>query len=413
MVSYEEALTRIYAQARLQACEHIAVADSLYRICAESVISQENLPPFDNTAMDGYALSVGERGLAAGEELDVSGRQAAGDAHSALHYGAMEIMTGARMPDGADTVIPVEQISVLKQSDDGRAERIRINESVASRQHVRRAGEDVRIGDEVLTPGCRISDRHLMLLSAIGAITVGVREQIRASILCTGAELVSDPRQVLASGEIRNSNGPYLAAALPEMNVRVDQLQHINDDVDEFVAACKVAMEHGNRLIVSTGAVSMGAFDFVPEALSRLGAKTQFHKVQIRPGKPILFATLPNGALFFGLPGNPVSTAVGLRFFVEPAVRAMYGLPEEKCLSLPLLNDARKKADFRFFQKARVELADNGGLAVRLLKGQESFRIQPFVDCNAWLELPEGRADFETGESVRVYGWRAGRFELR
>jgi molybdopterin molybdotransferase len=138
--------------------------------------------------------------------------------------------------------------------------------------------------------------------------------------------------------------------------------------------------------------------------LQELGAEVIFHKVAIRPGKPVLFARLPSGALFFGLPGNPVSSAVGLRFFVQPALRAMQGLAMEIPLRLPLAEPVEKKAGLRFLQKARVTAADHGRLSVQLLAGQESFRIQPLLMANAWAALPETIGSFSAGELVDVFG---------
>jgi molybdopterin molybdotransferase len=155
-------------------------------------------------------------------------------------------------------------------------------------------------------------------------------------------------------------------------------------------------------LIVSTGAVSMGRFDFVPDALARLGATTLFHKTRIRPGKPILAARLPNGALFVGLPGNPASTAVGLRFFVEPVLRRMLGMPDERPFRLPLRHAFAKRAPLRMHLKARVALDGFGRACVEVLGGQESFRIRPLRDANAWAVVPADVDSLEAGHFVEV-----------
>lgn len=148
----------------------------------------------------------------------------------------------------------------------------------------------------------------------------------------------------------------------------------------------------------------MGRYDFVPDALHALGAEIVFHKIAMRPGKPLLFAILPGGELYFGLPGNPASAAVGMRFFVEPAVRALLGLPCERPLRLPLVEGVKKKPGFRFLLKARVEFNPQSDLQVRVLTGQESFRIRPMLDANAWVSLDDGAEQLSAGTMVDVYG---------
>ncbi|WP_024958907.1 molybdopterin-binding protein, partial [Stenotrophomonas maltophilia] len=154
-----------------------------------------------------------------------------------------------------------------------------------------------------------------------------------------------------------------------------------------------------------TGAVSAGRYDFVPDALRGRGARIVFHKVAIRPGKPLLFAVLPNGALYFGLPGNPVSAAVGQRFFVEPVLRRLLGLAPELMLQLPLQADVRKPPGLRFHARARVEMDGQGRLSARVLAGQESFRLMSMLQANAWVVL-EAEGDLASaGTYVRVQGW--------
>lgn len=147
----------------------------------------------------------------------------------------------------------------------------------------------------------------------------------------------------------------------------------------------------------------MGRYDFIPQALQRLAARVVFHKVAIRPGKPLLFAVLANGALYFGLPGNPVSSAVGLRFFVEPALRNLLGMPAERPLRLPLLADASKKPGFCLLQKAAIVVDEAGTVGVRLLRGQESFRIEPLLHANGWAVLDAEVSEFPAGTRVDVY----------
>ncbi|HUA81483.1 MAG TPA: molybdopterin-binding protein, partial [Dyella sp.] len=161
---------------------------------------------------------------------------------------------------------------------------------------------------------------------------------------------------------------------------------------------------------VTSGAVSMGRYDFVPQTLDRLGAQTLFHKVAIRPGKPLLFARLPNDVLLFGLPGNPIAVAVGLRFFVEPALRVMLGLPQEAPHRVPLSKAYSKKPRLRFHLKSNMHIDARGQLAIEVLEGQESYRIGPLSKANAWAVVSADVEALPAGALVDVYG--VGHFEF-
>jgi molybdopterin molybdotransferase len=223
-------------------------------------------------------------------------------------------------------------------------------------------------------------------------------------VLCTGRELVDHPAQALAPGQIRNSNGPFLAARLPLAGADVVHVETVGDDVAAFEAALRRALDAGAKVIISSGAVSMGRYDFVPQALERIGAETLFHKVAIRPGKPLLFARLPDDVLLFGLPGNPIAVAVGLRFFVEPALRVMLGLPNETPHRMPLFNNYSKKPRLRFHLKSCLHIDAQGRLSAEVLDGQESYRIRPLANANAWTIVPADIDTLPAGAMVDVYG---------
>jgi molybdopterin molybdotransferase len=404
MISFEQAQRTILAACRRLPMEVVESTQALGRVLGEDVISPENLPPFDNSAMDGFALGCGGTTLAVGREFEVTGAIAAGDAPQTQGAGAVEIMTGAPMPAGFDGILPVEMAEVLERDADARPTRIRTLAEVVPGVHIRRRGQDVALGQAVLPSGTRIDASSRMLLAALGIADVRVSARPRVAILCTGRELLDDPRQALSPGQIRNSNGPFLADRLAGLGADICLRETLPDEKSSFLAAIARANALHADIVISTGAVSMGRYDFVPDALRELGAEIVFHKVAIRPGKPLLFARLPSGALFFGLPGNPVSSAVGLRFFVQPALRAMQGLPVEMPLRLPLAQPVEKKTGLRFLQKARVSVAGTGGLQVHLLPGQESFRIQPLLAANAWAVLPEAVENFSAGDLVEVFG---------
>ena len=402
-VGPDEALALVRAEAAAFPVEHRRLADAAGLVLAEAVVAGVDLPPFDNSAMDGFALRAAGQAIAEGMEFDVAGAQVAGDARSvAGEGGAWEIMTGARMPEGLDSVIPVERIEVLARDGEGRPARIRLAADVRPGDNVRLRGQDVEQGTTVLQPGAVIDSSAVMVLSSLGVDRVAVRRRPRVAVLNTGRELVDDPARPLASGEIRNSNGPFLAARVAAAGAELVLRETVTDEPAEFFAALERALAAGADVVLSTGAVSMGRHDFVPDALRSIGADIRFHKVAIRPGRPLLFARLAGGQLYFGLPGNPASAAVGLRFFAEAALRSLTGLPPERPLRMPLAADWSKRAALRFHLKGRVELAD-GALRARVLHGQESFKVQPLIEANAWIVLPPEPMAFKAGELVDVY----------
>ncbi|MEO6227742.1 MAG: molybdopterin molybdotransferase MoeA [Thermomonas sp.] len=404
MISYAVALQHI-----LQACaplpaEHLPLAQAVGRALAQDVQAGEDLPPFDNSAMDGFALAGAGELLAAGREFVVAGSHAAGDGLATYAADACEIMTGASLPLGLDSVVPVEQVSVLQRDGEARPLRIRLEAAVSPGAHVRRRGQDVAIGEQVAAAGTRLTSAAHMLLAALGVANLTVRPQVPVALFTTGRELVDDPAQPLLPGQIRNSNGPYLADRLCEAGAHVVHRETVGDDAAAFITALERGLAAGARIVLSTGAVSMGLHDFVPDALRTLGATIVFHKVAIRPGKPLLFALLPGGQLYFGLPGNPMSSAVGMRFFVEPALRALLGLPDEQPLLLPLAAEAYKKHGLQFFLKAKVALHDGARLQVDVMAGQESFRIKPLLAANAWAVLDTEAETLPAGTLVPVFG---------
>ena len=389
MMTLDEAIACVRGAVAPLPAERVGLADADGRVLAADITSPMDLPPFDNAAMDGFALAW-DASIEAGHALAVAGEQAAGDeARSAAAGGAWEIMTGARVPDGLDCVVPVEDVEVLARHPGGRPARISIEVEPRRGQHVRRRGQDIARGEIAARAGTVVDASVAMLLGGIGIGSVEVRRRPRVALLCTGRELVDDPAVALASGQIYNTNGPFLARRLALAGAEVAIRRTIHDEPEAFREAVLAAQAEGVDLIASTGAVSMGRYDFVPAVLHELGAELLFHKVRMRPGKPLLAARLPGGALCLGLPGNPVSSAVGQRFFVEAALRRLLGMPDERPWRLPLEAEARKKPGFSMLQKASLVQGPDGIVRVRLLQGQESFRTRPMLESRAWAVLPE------------------------
>ena len=403
-IPYETALALIASQCRRLPSDTVDLAHSLGRCTAGVTISPADLPPFDNAAMDGFALRLADLFTRPDAVLDVCGEQAAGAGRTEECEGAWEIMTGARLPACTDSVVPVEQSEVLARDGEGRPLRVRLQPPAKLGQHVRRRGEDVARGQVLLPSGTWVGPAQRMLLAGVGVCQVAVVAQPAVAVICTGRELVDDPARPLRDGEIRNTNRVFLCDRLVQMGARVVSAETVGDETAAFVEAIGRALAAGAQMIVSTGAVSMGRYDFIPDTLRALRARIVFHKVRVRPGKPILFAQLDGGTHFFGLPGNPVSAATGLRFFVEPALRQLMGLPVERPWQLPLAKPVRARAGWLHFLKASVRLHADGRLWVHPLPGQESFRIAPLTRANAWIVVAGSDETIAQGTPVAVHG---------
>ena len=407
MLSIDDALALIRDCCAPLPIEQVALAEACGRVLAAPVDAPRNLPPFANSAMDGFALRWRE-GLVEDTVLPVLAEQAAGDGIAGQSEGACSIMTGARIPDGLDTVVPVEDCTVLARDGEGRPTSIALSHAPQPGQHVRHAGEDVAAGQRVLDAGARLDEEALLVLRGIGIGTVAVRRRPRLALACTGRELVDTDGAELAPGQIANTNGPYLERLFAEAGAEVVERVTLPDEPAAFATWLARWLDAGIELVVTTGAVSMGRYDFVPDVLREAGADLRFHKLKMRPGKPLLFATAGRGTLVFGLPGNPVSSTVGARFFVDAALRALAGRAAEPALLLPLAGAACKKPGFSMLQKAALALDPDGRLQVRLLTGQESFKTAPLLAARAWAVLPEDTAELPAGTPVPVYPLRPG-----
>ncbi|TDJ43489.1 MAG: molybdopterin molybdotransferase MoeA [Gammaproteobacteria bacterium] len=404
MISYAEALALINDVVKPMAAAHLPLRELIGAATSETVTSNMAVPGFANSAMDGFALRANDTVSAAADTpltLNVAGIVAAGDPPpDAPPPGAsIEIMTGAPMPAGCDAVVPIERV-VTQGETNGVIASIRIETPATPGQNVRAAGEDFMAGQPVLGSGCLIEPHDVMALAATGIDAIRARASARIAIVTTGSELTASgtPEQ---DGMIRDSNGPYLEAFIAQTGAQLTARRNVPDAAPALDAALR-ELASTTDVILTTGGVSAGRYDLIPDAIKRSGGKVIFHKVAMRPGKPLLFAQLAGGTLMFGLPGNPMAVAAGLRFFVVPALRRLQGLAPEHYLTAICDAAIRKRADLRFFGKAFATIDSEGRLRARLLPGQESFKIQPLTAANCWAIVTEGREHVAEGELIQV-----------
>ncbi|MDH4100560.1 MAG: molybdopterin molybdotransferase MoeA [Nitrospirota bacterium] len=397
MISVDDALKTILAGVPVLGTEKVHIIDTLGRVIAEDVISGRNIPPFDNSAMDGYALKAADTTGASPEKpatLKVVADLPAGyTLDRELQAGeAVRIMTGAPVPPGADSVVRVEDT-------EKRGETVRILVQVKSGKDTRRKGEDVKVGDVVIEKGTRITPAAVGMMSSVGRSMVQVYQRPRVAVLATGDEVV-DVDQEAGPGKIYNSNGYTIASQVREAGGLPVMLGIAKDTREDLEAKLKAGLTCD--VIISSGGVSVGDFDFVKDVLSSLGSEMKFWKVGMRPGKPLAFGVI-GGKPAFGLPGNPVSSMVTFEQFVRPALRKMMGYAalQRPTVNAVLEDDVKKEPSLRFFVRGVVSRVD-GKYRVSTTGPQGSGILRSMVIANGLIVLPEGTEGAKAGDTVRV-----------
>jgi molybdopterin molybdotransferase len=407
VISVEEALEHILSRVAVLGEERLPLGESLHRVLAEDVDSPRDLPPWPASSMDGYALrSADTRGASAGSpaRLVVAGRVPAGAlAERPLGPGeAFRIFTGAPLPDGADAVAPQENV----REEGGR---LVVSGPVETGAFVRPRGEDMRDGDRVLERGRVLSAADLGLLATVGRAMVTVIRRPRVGVLSTGDELV-DLGGRIGPGQIPNSNSYSLVAQVREASAEPVSLGIARDRLEDIETRLRWGL--GCDLVMSSAGVSVGEHDFVRDALERLGAEQHLWLVDMRPGKPIAFSTIPQegkGALaLFALPGNPVSAMVTFELFVRPAILRMAGRrrlhrPTVTARALAPIGNGDTRRGY-----LRVTLTpDAGGYGARLTGTQSSGVLRSMVAADGLAVVP-GRTTIPPGDPVQVLVLRPG-----
>jgi molybdopterin molybdotransferase len=399
LISIAEARSRVLAGVTRLGDEPVALEAALGRVVAENLASPIAVPPFDSSAMDGFAVVAGPS-----RELEVIGEARAGHPASvAVRPGeAVRISTGAVVPEGADAVVPVERTTAMKGGDStaaGDADRVLVPETDPG-ANIRRAGEDIPFDAVVLRAGTPLGPAELGVAASVGRAELRCARRPRVAVLITGDELTPVGRP-LAPGGIYGSNGVALAALAVRAGAEVVLQSVVPDDLDGTRAAIADALEAADVVVVS-GGVSVGPHDHVKPALHELGVEEVFWGVRLRPGKPTWFGTR-GGTLAFGLPGNPVSAMVTFQLFARPALAALQGAPPDirrfaASLEEPVARSPRREQAVR----VRLRQGDDGLLARPTTGAQGSHVLTSMLGADAVALIAPGEGEAAAGERVEV-----------
>ncbi len=395
LVTFDEALAIIRENVRRLGPEEVRLEHAPGRVLASEIFAAEDLPGFDNSSMDGYALPLRAEQDPSRREFRVAGEAAAGRPFVGNIAGgeAVRIMTGAPIPHGCGSVIEVERVS----EKDGT---IAVEEIPASGRNIRKTGEDLHKGESVMRAGTRVTAAHMGVLSALGYEAVSVSRVPNVSVVTTGSELVA-VGGTLQHGQIRNSSAYMIPAMVREAHGAVDMVRTVSDEEPLLAESLSGALTAD--MLITTGGVSVGKYDLVIKALESVGVEFLFWKVNIKPGMPVAFGLTPQRRPVICLPGNPVSTAVTFLQFVRPALEAMQGLdPSERPrLRAVLEHEVHKKDSKRHFSRGFVAYGD-GRWTVRTTGSQSSGILSSMVRANCLVILLEAPHRFAAGEEVEV-----------
>jgi len=415
MISVEEALAYILKHFSPLEPERVPMLDALDRVLVEDIVAERNVPPFNNSAMDGYAVRADDIANAASDHpvvLRVIGDVAAGyTAPRAVERGtAMRIMTGAPMPEGADTVVRFEETSEGAQVRGAGRDRATVDilKAIQRGENVRAAGEDMRAGEVVLPKGRVVRPAEIGVLASLGQKQVSVHRRPRVAILATGDELVAID-EPLAPGKIRNSNEYANAAAVLKAGGVPIRLGIAHDNIEDLTAKIRAGLDADADLFLTSAGVSVGDYDMVKDVLNAEG-EMHFWQVKMKPGKPLAFGVLrgKKDVPLLGLPGNPVSAMISFEVFARPAILTMLGktLVARPTVRAILQENVENTANRRNFIRVVVEKRE-GGYTARTTGQQGSGILTSVSRANGLLVVPEEVTLVRKGETVdiRMLDW--------
>jgi molybdenum cofactor synthesis domain-containing protein len=398
MISVAEAVQIVRQQTPVLASETVQIEAAMGRVLAQDIVADSDLPPFDRSQMDGYAVRA-EDVKSAPVRLRIVGESAAGRGwHHKLEEGqAVRIMTGAPVPAGADSVQQVELAHELKDKTV-----VELLESVEVGRSIVKQGAEIRAGETILNAGTTINAAMMAVLAAFGYAKVEVFRRPRVGVLATGTELVPIDQKP-GQDQIRDSNNYSIGAYAELAGAVVERLPLSGDETSLLKKQIMDAAERCD-MIVTSGGVSMGVYDVTKSALKELDAEIFFERVALRPGKPTVFARLPNGTLVFGLPGNPVSVSVTFNLFARAALRAMQGATEPalKQETAALARSAKGTKERESYLPAQLTTNDDGELIAFPLKWGGSSDFVAFAVATALVIVPADVKTIEAGSLVNV-----------
>ena len=396
MIDVQDALKIVLDTARDFGAEIVPLGKGIGRVLREDWYCDRDLPPYDRVTMDGIAINYD--GAKRSEQLLVEGIVAAGDPQTELvdPGKCLEIMTGASMPVGGDTVIRYEDITIKNGI-------VKIDKSFQKGQNIHWKGEDRKKGDLLVSSNTLLSSSEIGIGASIGKSEITVANYPKTIIVSTGNELVEVHESPLPH-QIRRGNVYRMMATLNHLGIET-VTDHILDDEDETVAKVSDYLDNYD-LVIFSGGVSKGKYDFLPSALKTCGVKQLFHRVAQRPGKPLWFGTHRGGTTIFGLPGNPVSSFMCLHIYVLDWVRKCLGLGPETRPNAVLTDNIIFKPDLTYFHEVSLRYDINGQILAKPEKGNGSGDLANLINGDAFIRIPRGKEVFEKGEVYPIYIYR-------
>ena len=407
MISYEQS-KKILKKAKIKIKdEKINSIKSLNRVVSSNVYSNINYPTGDNAAFDGYAINSKDTNQIkkkSKKQFKIIGSIAAGSKpfkKKIKKFDAIEIMTGGIIPKGFDTIIPIEQINFYPNKTNKKY--ILIDQKIKKHSHIRFAGSDFKKGEVILKKNNIVQPNHILALKTLGVKKIKVKRKINILFFSTGNEITD--KDNVPSWKVRNSNSHYIKNLNENFLFNFENGGILKDNHQSiFKSEIKKMLNNKTDILITSGAVSAGKFDYIPSVVKNFKLSDYFKSVAIRPGKPILFAKIRGKQkAIFGLPGNPMSSSACFRFFVIPFMENILGLSEEQPIRAILKNSFSKKQKFTRFAKSKLSTTKNGKIEVEILQGQESFRVKSFVQSNIWSLLPAGKSKFKKGDILDCF----------
>ena len=406
MIKYKEALSIIKKISFKLSGEKISILNSVNRICDSDIRSPSVNPLYNNTAFDGFAvISKETKGLSLKNKKNfkIIKTIAAGDNPKINNYSknsVVEIMTGGLIPKPFDSILPVEKAKYFPINK--KPTHITISQEVKKFSFIRFAGEDYKLNDIVVKQGEMIEPKHIMVLTTLGIKDIKVKKKPKIVFLSTGNEIVNYKYKNILPWKVRNSNNYYFKSFGESLHFNIIDAGIVKDNKPEKLKKILKKLKNTDiDIIVTSGAISAGKFDFIPDLINNFGFIKCFKGVLIKPGRPILLSKLKKkNKLFFGLPGNPISCAAGFRFFVYPLIRKSLGMKIEKNFKGKLKNNYSKVKNFTHFVRCFMEIDSKGSIQLEVLQGQQSNRIKSFVQANCWGIFSEGKEKFKKGDII-------------